>query len=85
MGKLELEAIVVPPERLAFDTLVALVDAFVLREGTDYGYEDATLEEKRAQVLRQLERGEVKIVFDARTEEVELVLARDLSPSSSGA
>jgi uncharacterized protein YheU (UPF0270 family) len=72
------DGIVVPPARLARETLVALVDAFVLREGTDYGHRDVPLEEKRAAVLRQLDEGEVVIVFDPKTSDVELIPAREL-------
>lgn len=79
------DAIVIPPERLAPDTLVALVDAFVLREGTDYGHDEVTLEDKRARVLAQITAGEVVIVFDPSREDVELVLARELPPNRGGA
>lgn len=57
---------------------MGVVDAFVLQEGTDYGHAEPTLEEKRREVLRQLERGEVVIVFDPTSEDVTLVPAREL-------
>jgi uncharacterized protein YheU (UPF0270 family) len=72
--------IVVPPERLPRETLLAVVDAYVLREGTDYGHRDVALEDKRVAVLRQIERGEVVLVFDPRAQDVDLVLARELPP-----
>jgi len=65
-------------ERLSKEALVGLIDAFVLREGTDYGHVDISIEDKRAAVVRQLERGEVVIVFDPATEGVNLVSKRDL-------
>ena len=68
----------VPMERLSPEALLGLIDAFVLREGTDYGHEDISIDEKRASVRRQLERGDVVIVFDPETEDVNLILARDL-------
>jgi uncharacterized protein len=49
------------------------VESFVLREGTDYGEREVRLEEKVAQVLRQLERGEAHIVFDPQTQSVNIV------------
>ncbi len=70
--------VVVPPDRLSREALLGLVDAFVLREGTDYGHAEPTLEDKRRQVLAQIDRGEVVIVFNPRTEDVSLALARDL-------
>ena len=72
------EPIVVPMERLSEEALLGLIDAFVLREGTDYGHADISLESKRAAVVSQLERGEVVIAFDPATEGVNLVLAREL-------
>ena len=72
--------VLVPKDRLSPDALLGLVDAFVLREGTDYGHADRSLEEKRRAVLRQIDRGEVVIVFDPSTEDVNLVLARELPP-----
>jgi uncharacterized protein len=51
-----------------------VLEAFVLREGTEYGEHDVPLDTKVAQVLRQLERGEAQIVFDPGTESVTLVV-----------
>lgn len=68
----------VPPDRLSPDALIGVVDAFVLQEGTDYGHDEHTLEEKRNDVLAQIRRGEVVIVFDPKTEAVTLALARDV-------
>ncbi|HJL19304.1 MAG TPA: YheU family protein [Sandaracinaceae bacterium LLY-WYZ-13_1] len=70
--------ILVPLERLSPEALRGLVDAFVLREGTDYGHHEPALEDKRADVMRQLERGEVVVVFDPRTEGCNLMPRRDL-------
>ena len=68
----------VPPDALAPDTLRAVVESFVLREGTDYGAHEASLEDKVAQVMRQLRRGEAHITYDPATESVNVV--RTLSP-----
>lgn len=69
------EPVVVPPDRLSAAALEGLIDDFVLREGTDYGHRDVPLEEKRADVRRQLARGEIRIVFDPDTETCTLVPA----------
>jgi uncharacterized protein YheU (UPF0270 family) len=50
-----------------------VIEAFVLREGTDYGERDVPHETKVAQVLRQLERGEARIMFDPLTQSVAIV------------
>jgi uncharacterized protein YheU (UPF0270 family) len=63
----------VPHTEVSADALRGLIEVFVLREGTEYGERDFTLEEKVAQVMRQLERGEVRILFDTASESVNLV------------
>ncbi len=59
--------------KLSPDALRGVIEAFVLREGTEYGARDYSLEEKVLQVMRQLERGEAQIMFDPNTETVGLV------------
>ena len=73
------DPVLVPMDQLSEAALRGLVDAFILREGTDYGHVDTPFEEKRKQVRAQLERGEVVIAFDPATETVNLVLTRELS------
>jgi uncharacterized protein len=68
------EAIVVPHSELAADTLRALIESFVLREGTEYGARDFTLDEKVAHVLAQLERGKAQVVFEPETQSIDIVL-----------
>jgi len=63
----------IPHAELAPDTLRAVVESFVLREGTDYGAQDVPFERKVADVMRQLERREAVIVFDPETESVGIV------------
>ena len=72
------DPILVPMERLSAEALLGLIDAFVLREGTDYGHEDISIDTKQTSVRRQLDRGDIVIAFDPETENVNLVLARDL-------
>jgi|HubBroStandDraft_1064217.scaffolds.fasta_scaffold238671_2 uncharacterized protein YheU (UPF0270 family) len=66
------DLIEVPASELAPQTLQALVESFVLREGTDYGVEEVSLASKVAQVVRQLQRGEARIIFDPATESVDI-------------
>ena len=61
------EPIEVPLDALSASALRGLVEEFVNREGTDYGLRERTLDEKVRDVMRQLERGEAKIVFDPET------------------
>ena len=52
------------PDQLSPGALRGLVEEYVTREGTDYGHSDWSLEDKVAQVFRQLDQGEARIVFD---------------------
>ena len=63
----------VPYNELSAEALRGVLEAFVLREGTDYGEREFSLEQKVAHVMRQLERGEAQIVFDPNTETVDIV------------
>lgn len=62
------QAVDVPYTHLSLEALRGLVEEFVTREGTDYGLREKTLEEKIADVMRQIERGEARIVFDLETQ-----------------
>jgi hypothetical protein len=73
----------VPLAALEPDTLVRLVQAFVLREGTDYGRHEYSLEQKVAHVRAQLERGDARIVFDPETETVDIVTATQATQLSA--
>jgi uncharacterized protein len=67
------EPVFVPYQELSAEALRGLVESFVLREGTEYGARDFTLEEKLAHVYRQLERREAQIVFDPGTETIDII------------
>ncbi|MAE94104.1 MAG: hypothetical protein CL910_05535 [Deltaproteobacteria bacterium] len=64
-------------DELAPETLRGIVEAFVGREGTDYGDREASFGEKIEDVFRQLRSGEAVIVFDPESESVNVVLARE--------
>ncbi|MGB6310584.1 MAG: YheU family protein [Steroidobacteraceae bacterium] len=66
-------AVVVPYTELAEDLLHAVVESYVLREGTDYGEKEFSLEDKVSHVIGQLRRGEAQIVFDPQSESVGIV------------
>ena len=75
--------VVIPHDDLTEAALRGVVEAFVLREGTDYGELELALEQKVAQVLRQLRRGEARIVFDCASGSVDIVPQRGL-PRTAG-
>ncbi|HWF99155.1 MAG TPA: YheU family protein [Steroidobacteraceae bacterium] len=75
-------AIVIPHGELSAQALRGVIESFVLREGTDYGEREHSLEQKVAQVRAQLERGQARILFDPETNTVtlEVVTAGRRSP-----
>ncbi len=68
------EPVEVPYRELSADLLHAVVESFVLREGTDYGEKEIALADKVARVVGQLEKGEAKIMFDPASESVTIAV-----------
>ena len=64
----------IPHTELSADALRGVIEAFVLREGTEYGERDVSLERKVADVLRQLERREAQIMFDPNSETIDIIV-----------
>ena len=77
----EIASIRVEPGDLEPETLRAVIESFVLREGTDYGVHETSLEDKVAQVLIQLRRGEAHITFEPATESINVVVTSAISES----
>ncbi len=67
----------IPPSALSSDALDAVIDSFILREGTDYGNQELSHEAKVARIRKQLEKSEIKLVFDASSESVTFMTKRD--------
>lgn len=70
----------IPREKLSDDALIGVIDEFILREGTDYGSVELSLDAKRDRLLKQLDRGEVKIVFETESQSVTLVKTDQTGP-----
>lgn len=68
------QGIEIPIDQLSPEALLGVIDDYVLREGTEYGAAEVTLEQKREQLLSQLRSGKALVVFDASTETCTLVL-----------
>lgn len=66
--------VAVPHTELSPDALRGVIESFVLREGTEYGEREFTLEEKLTHVMHQLERGEAQIMFDPVSSSVSIVV-----------
>jgi uncharacterized protein len=64
---------IIPQSAISSEALLGIIKEFVTREGTEYGAVEVTLETKIKQVQRQLDRGDVVIVFDEASESIDLV------------
>ncbi len=64
---------IIPIEQLAEGTLTAIIEDFILREGTDYGAVDATKEDKIAQVKLQLIQGSAVLVYSELHESINIL------------
>ena len=74
----------VPHGELPPATLRAVIESFVLREGTDYGERDASFDGKVADVMRQLERREAVIIYDPVSDSVDIVRRSGRAPVQPG-
>jgi uncharacterized protein len=63
----------ISPDQLSESALLGIVEAFILREGTDYGVVEISHEAKINQIRRQLDQKIIRIIFDQTTESVSIV------------
>jgi len=66
----------IPYTELSQEALLGVIDAFILREGTDYGHEEITIDQKRSRVLSMLQSGEAEIVFYQESDHIDIVLVK---------
>ena len=62
----------IPLPSLNPELLEALLAEIVTRDGTDYGYDECSREDKIDAVRRKLESGEARLVWDAESETASL-------------
>ena len=72
---------IIPIDALEAETLYSLAEAFVLREGTDYGEQEVALEVKVQQVLERLKQGDAVLVYSELHESVDIKRKEDIQPS----
>lgn len=71
------QPVIIPAERLSREALQAVIERFVLREGTDYGRQEIELSRKIEAVRRQIDSGKALIVYDPETGTTTLLAAHD--------
>ena len=70
---------IIPHHMLSPETLQGVIEAFVTREGTNYGTQDVSLATKVLQVRQQLDTGAAVIVYDEGTESCTIQPTNQLS------
>ncbi|WP_338365770.1 YheU family protein [uncultured Pseudoalteromonas sp.] len=74
---------IIPFEQLDKDTLYNLIESYVLREGTDYGEQEVSIESKVAQVNQQLKNGEAMVFFSELHESVTIISKNEFKAMQS--
>ena len=59
---------IIPHRLLSAEALRGVIEAFVTREGTDYGMQEVPLATKVRQVQHQLDAGTAVLVYDEDTD-----------------
>ncbi|MEO0337049.1 MAG: YheU family protein [Pseudomonadota bacterium] len=70
--------LIIPPEKLSEETFQALVEEFILREGTDYGSVELSLEAKLSRARKQIDAGHVKIVYSPENESCTILKSSEI-------
>ena len=63
----------IPAAALSADALNGVMENFINREGTDYGANEVGFDSKVDRVRKQLDRGDIKIIFDPDSESITLM------------
>lgn len=71
---------IIPWRDIDPETLSSLIESFVLREGTDYGEQERSLEQKVTDIKRQLESGEIVIVWSELHESINFMPKNQFNP-----
>jgi len=73
---------IIPLEQLSTDVLLAIIEDFILREGTEYGAEDISKQAKIDQVKKQLVEGSAVLVYSELHESVNILPSEQFTEGS---
>ncbi|OBT10056.1 hypothetical protein A9264_03605 [Vibrio sp. UCD-FRSSP16_10] len=71
---------IVPWKEIAPETLDNLIKEYILREGTDYGEIEISLDNKIEQIKGQLQQGTAIIVYSELHESIDIKASRNEKP-----
>lgn len=63
---------IIPWQELEEETLINIVESFILREGTDYGEQELSLQQKTERLLTQIRQEKVLIVWSELHESIDI-------------
>lgn len=63
---------IIPWQDLEEQTLINLVESFILREGTDYGMEELSLATKAKNLLEQIKQDKVVLVWSELHQSIDI-------------
>lgn len=66
---------IIPYQQLSPETLLNIIESYVLQEGTDYGEHEVSLSDKVEDIKRQLNEGLVVLVYSELHETVNIMPA----------
>jgi uncharacterized protein YheU (UPF0270 family) len=75
---------IIPYHELSEEALQALIEDFVTRDGTDYGQDEMSMQEKATHLLALLKSGDVLISYNDDTQTCGLVARDELSQKYLG-
>ena len=64
------EPIEVPTDALSPDALRSVLESFIVREGTDYGWTELSMQQKVENLRRRISNGSAFLIFDPKTESI---------------
>ncbi|CAM3898947.1 YheU family protein [Avibacterium endocarditidis] len=63
---------IIPWQDLEEETLVNIAESFILREGTDYGEQELSLQQKTQNLLTNIRQGKAVIVWSELHESIDI-------------
>ncbi len=60
----------VPFQQIPKEQLIALIEEFITREGTDYGFEECTVSDQVQRAMAQLSDKQIKVFFNIDSNDV---------------
>tara|TARA_B100001248_G_scaffold262708_1_gene261279 strand:- start:7246 stop:7527 length:282 start_codon:yes stop_codon:yes gene_type:complete len=77
MSEQKQQAVEISPDSISKEALDSIIESFILREGTDYGFQEVSLDTKKRQIHKQLEKQEIVLVYDLENASPQLLSRKE--------